>query len=802
MKNLLTLLALVTSTILLAQKAEITGTVYDDSGSPLEFANVLLMSAGDSTLYKGTVSEAGGHYALHDVSYGDYYIETSLVGLGSGTSAAFVVQKNHFEVPALKLQNGIEMEEITVTAKKPFIELKADKMVVNVANSAVNAGSSALEVLEKSPGITIDNNDNIILRGKQGVLVTINGKNQYMSGTEITRLLESMPSSNIQSVEIITNPSAKYDAEGNTGIINIVLKKNEKIGSNGSASSTFRQGLNTSHFHSLGLNYRSERLNVYGQGEYYNWGYSQDIDLRRNISYQDGITRFMQLSEMSEVGDGYNAKIGLDYSISDATTLGFMTKRNVGDEQDFNINNTNITGDNMPAFSKLAVDMNDNEDYASSTYNLNLTHKFNKDGLELTLDADMSDYRNDQLSNYDNFYRDNNNDEVADPFFLRNNQVIEIDIFAATADMKVPVSKELSFETGVKVSQVSTMANTLFESFQDDEWIDEIQRSNDFMYDEDVYAAYLNGNTTLAGYMVQAGLRLEHTKSRGMSATVGTDIPRSYTDLFPSISISRQLGKKHNLSLSYSKRLERPNYKDLNPFEDYLDQYTFERGNPLLNPQYSDAVGLTYALGNALFVAANYSHTTDAITEILEQNSATNTTFKTEANVDDTNSGSLTISVPRVWAEWWTMRINYTGFYNEFNSLLSDGNVLDNSSFGHNINLNNELLLGNGYNLEVSGFYQSRLVYGQLDIMPKGSVDMGISKRFLDGKLNVKVGVDDIFYTRNSGVSIDQEYINFQIHQERDTRRVKVNVSYSFGNEKVKRARNRKTSSSTESDRI
>jgi len=804
MKKLIYLLSFIfLSSFGYAQNGIIKGQVVDEEGQVLEYANVLLLNAADSSLYKGGLSEAEGKFVFERVAQGSYIVSSTMVGFGEAISEPVTSDgSGTVEIPTLQLTNGIEIDEVLVTAKKPFIELKADKMVVNVANSSVSAGNSALEVLEKSPGVIIDNNDNISLRGKQGVLVTINGKNQYMSGEEITRLLQNMPASNIQNIEIITNPSAKYDAEGNSGIINIVLKKNENLGTNGSISSSIRQGWKTSHNHNLNLNYRSENLNVYGGGEYYNWGWQQDLKLRRDIPFEDGNTVFDQTAQMEEDGDGFNLKIGLDWMITEKTTFSLLGKTNNGGEFDINDNTTNISGDNMPGFDLLTVETDGDEDYSNYTYNANIVHNFNDNGLSLTLDADWSTYENNSMINYDNFFKNDDGVEVASPFYLRNDQNTNIDIFASKLDLSIPVSEKLNLEVGGKVSMVETTNGTLFEFLdEDDQWVNQTDRSNDFMYNEDVWAAYVNGSGNLGSVMIQAGLRMEHTNSEGMSITLNNVVPRSYTDFFPSISLSRAINEKHNLSVTYSRRLERPNYKDLNPFENFLDQYTFEKGNPFLNPQYSNSFGLNYAMGRQLFVALNYSNTKDAITEVIEQRSEENQTFQTIQNLDDNNTFSLTLSAPRVWTEWWTSRLNYTAFYNEFKSAIPSG-VLDNSNLAHMFNLNNEIQLPGNWSMEVTGRYQTALTFGLFEIDPQGSLDFGFSRSLFDNKANLKIGIADVFRTRNSNVTIAQDDINLFVEQRNDTRRVSVNFSYRFGNQKVKAARKRSTAAEEESGRI
>jgi iron complex outermembrane receptor protein len=790
-------------TITSAQNGKVNGQIIDEKGIPLEYANILILNAADSTLYKGGLSEEEGNYVFDRIANGTYIIHSTMIGFGSAYSELFdITNSNTIDIPALQLTNGIEIDQVTVTAKKPFIELKADKMVVNVSNSSISAGNSALEILEKSPGVIVDNNNNISLRGKQGVLVTINGKNQYISGDEITRLLETMPASNIDNIEIITNPSAKYDAEGNSGIINIVLKKNENLGSNGSVSTQIRQGWRTSHNHNLNLNYRSEKVNIDGTGEYYSSGWEQNLALVRNIPFEGGSTSFDQLAKMGESGDGYNLSLGMDWNASKSTSISLLVKRNAGDEEDTNDNTTHITGDNAPSFNTLKVNTLGNVNDNRQNYNAGINHKLNDSGLEISFDIDYNTYGNEDFVNYDNFFLNANNEEVDAPYYLRNNRITDIDILASKLDITIPVSEKVNLEIGTKLSMVDTNNGTKFD-FKDTDgnWVDQIERSNDFTYGEDVMAAYINGSSSIGSYMIQAGLRIEHTESEGNSITLDKSVPQSYTDLFPSLSISKSINEKHNLSATFSRRLERPNYKDLNPFENYLDQYTFEKGNPFLNPQYTNAYGFNYSIGRQLFVALNYSHTTDAITDVIEQVSAENKNFQTNQNLEDFNNISITISAPKVWTEWWVSRLNYTGFYTDFKSAIPSG-TLNNQKFTNMVNLNNEFQIPGGWNLELSGRYQGKLTFGLFEIDPQGSVDVGLSKSILNGKGNIKLNVSDIFRTKNSNVRIDQDDLDLLVKQTNDTRRVTLNVSYRFGNDKIKAANKRTTAAEAESGRI
>ncbi len=784
-----------------AQNGIIKGIVTDSENAPQEFTNILLLNPADSTLIKGVVTNFDGEFIFEKLQKGEYLISATMIGFNDAYSQ--LIQSNNDEIilDNLILTEGVELSEVTVTAKKPFIEMKADKIVVNVENSTVNAGNSALEVLQKSPGVTVDKDNNISLRGKQGVLVMINGKNQYMSGDELTRLLESTPAENINSIEIITNPSSKYDAEGNSGIINIRMKKNENLGYNGSVNAGFRQGYRSNYNTGLDLNYRSSNINIYGSASMYDWAGFQDLGLMRVIPFEGGNTTFDQASDMTFDGRSYNGKLGIDFMITDKTTIGALYKFNDGRSDWYNDNMTLISGDNSPGFDRLDVLGEQLSNWTQHSYNFNVMHNFDDNGTSLSFDVDYSLYDSQGDNTYDNEYRDLNNARVLDPFNLRNLQSTDIRIFATMLDYTKTLQSGYSLELGAKVSMVQTDNDTKFEALENGEWMNQVDRTNNFIYDENVFAAYANASKSFGKINVQAGLRVEHTQSEGQSVTLDESVPRIYTNLFPSISLSHQVGESHSLSYSYSKRLNRPNYQDLNPFIEYLDDYTFQKGNPFLNPQYSDAIGVNYGFKNFIFLSANYSYTRDAITEVIEQFSADNQTFQTNVNLDNFNSGSLTLSTGIPWKELGMSRINITSFYNGFQSSIPSG-TLDNSSIGYNIYLGNEFNLPAGITFELSGNYRSGLTYGLFEISPEYGIDLGFSKDVMKGKGSIKLGLDDVFYTRQNTVKVRQDDISLDVRQRRDSRRVKLNFKYKFGNNKVKKARRRSTATDDATSRI
>lgn len=769
----------------------------------VEFANVLLLSAADSSLIKGQLSELDGSFVFESINAGSYILKASLIGSGINYSSIFTINGDEkIIIPTIKLVNGINIDEVSILAKKPLIELKADKLIVNVANSRISSGQTALEVLEKSPGVIMDYNKNLSLKGKQGVLVTINGKNQYLSGEELARMLENMPASNIQSVEIISNPSAKFDAEGSGGIINIVLKKNEKLGFNGNLSSTIRQGRKTSNFQNVDVNYGGSKLNAHASLEYVDNNSEKHMGLERNILFEGKNTNFNQETIQNRGRKSLSSKVVVDWTITPKTSFSFLSKIYSAKENETGNSTNFITGWNKPEFDQLLVTNDDNERDSNQNYNIHVVHKFNENGLELNMDSDYYIYSNNHSIYYNNKFVFNDNPELKESFLLRNIQRSGINIFASKIDLNIPINKDWKIDVGSKLSQVKSQNNTVFEFLNDNsEWENQISRSNDFLYNEQVLAFYINTTGTIAGFNVQAGLRMESTNTIGESITLERITPRSYTDLFPSVSVSKMFMDKHQFSLSYNRGLQRPNYQDLNPFEYFLDQFTFNRGNPLLNPQYSNTIGLNYAMGNALFVSLEYMNTTDAIIEVIEQDSEENKTFQTNQNLDNFNHLALSVSKPKVWTEWFTSRFNYTAYYTEFKSVIPSG-YLENKGLAHFVNVNNEIQLPKDWSLELTTNVQSSIRYGLFIISPKGNVDIGLSKRLMNNRAKLNISVSDLFYTDNTDVVINQDDIDLQVIQRNDTRRVTVNFQYSFGNQKVQSTKQRTTASAEESGRL
>ncbi|MGB3849650.1 MAG: TonB-dependent receptor family protein [Tunicatimonas sp.] len=774
---------------------EISGTVQDEQDQPLPFANVLLLSASDSALVKGTVADTTGAYVLSVPADARYLLSIQMVGYTPYFSEPFRAQQTQQREPVQLAEATTELGEVVVRSTKPMIEVTSNALVMNVEASPILQNGTAKEVLEKSPGVVVDQNGNISLKGKSNVLVYLDGKPTYMSNADLMRMLESMPAQNIEKVEMMDNPPAKYDAAGNAGIINIVRTAAAAVGLNGTVGVNLGRARYSRISPSVQLNYRQNKVNLFGDYSYFynkNIGYNT-IFRRIPNETQGGITTFDQTANRLNLPQGHNFRAGADWFLTERTTLGVLISGNDGRFEQEENNRTELGGVYDNPFDGLNAENFTNNRWRNLTYNVNFEQDWEKAG-NLSLDFDYVQRTNTNLQGNDNFYFSNDGEPVPNPLLVRTDAATDISIIAAQADYSRSLGKELQLEVGSKLSRVTTDNDLDFGTLLDGERVADTLRSNRFAYDEDITAGYVNLKKQWGdNWNVQLGVRGEHTYSKGESLTLDSLVRRDYFNLFPSASVSYTIPEQHSFSLSYSRRIDRPNYGNLNPFEFFLDRFTFQRGNPFLNPQYTNAFAFTYGLKNAVFLTLNYNHTTDAITDVLEQENANQTTFQTTVNLNQIKNYSANLSAPLPVAQWWMANLNLTAFYNDVLSPYSEGGVIDNSQFSYVLRAQNTFSLPKEVKLELTGFYQSPLIWGMFEVGSQYQIDVGVVKEF--GPLRVQASLNDIFDMRQNPVSIRQGDIDAEVVNKWETRVFRLNLSYRFGNQKIKKARRRGTAS-------
>lgn len=800
-------------------RGSINGQVATTSGKPLEFSTMMLLKATDSTLVKGAITDVSGKYVFESVGAGRYLVMAQQMGYRKTYSPAFALDEAHpaIEIPTLALPDESKsLTEVNVVAKKPFIEQQVDRTVVNVENSIVASGNTALEVLEKAPGVTIDRqNDQIQLKGKSGVIVYIDGKQTYLSQQEVSNLLKNTPSDNIATIEIITNPGSKYDAAGNSGIINIKMKKNKNFGTNGSFIVGTGYGwvnnlagarddlpkFNTS----LNLNNRTSKVNLFGNYSYVNRESAQTNELNRIIPFNGTTTYFDQRSFRPNRFEGHSYKGGLDYFINSKSTIGVLVNGFSNDWRSGGANSTLISNENRQLTSNPVTQTNMGELLQNVTGNLNYKYEFDGKGREWTADADYVRYKGHNDNNLSTIYYGPDGGTIRPQQDVRNNMPSEINILAFKTDYVHPLAKGAKLEAGLKSSFVKADNNSVFDTLQQESrvWLFDASRSNQFKYDENINAAYLNYAGKIGKKLkVQAGLRAEHTHSVGMSVTLDQRVERNYLNLFPTLFFSRQLDTNNVLNLSYSRRIDRPDYQNLNPFVFFLDPYTYQQGNPFLRPQYTNSVELTHVFKSTVSTTLGVSRTTDFINrETPRQIAAQNITYVTPENLGHLDNVNLTVSFPVSVTKWWRMQNNVSTYYTHYQTFYS-GTPFEVKLLAYNLYTSNNFTLSKTLTAELSAWYNSASQYGFYKASPMGAFSLGVQKKLMDGKANLKLNINDPFWLNQfNGRAIVQD-INFRVRSQWESRRVNLTFTYRFGNQNVKSERQRNSATSAEQNRV
>ena len=802
-------------------QGKISGQIIDDKNKIVEFASVTLLKAKDSTLVKGALSDQNGSFEFEKIPSGDYLVNISQMGYKKFYTPKFSLDS---ENPNVKLSNLILLEdskqlsEVQVVAKKPFIEQQLDKTVVNVENSIVSAGSTALEVLEKAPGITVDKDGNISLKGKQNVMVMMDGKPTYMSASDLANLLRNMQSSSLDKIEIMTNPPAKYDAAGNAGVINIKTKKNQNMGLNGSATVGFGYGFYRSlpkENGSLNLNYRQGKLNLFGNFSGNNRKSFQLNDIRRKfVENGKTLSGFDQIADSDKQNSSFSYKVGADYFIDSKNTIGFLINGMNGNYKEL-LDNQAIIKNSVGIMDSTSITKgNINNIWGNYSTNVNFKHVIDSMGREWTIDADYARYdtHNDmeyRTSKYDlsNILRQTRNEDGM--------TVSKIDIYAFKADLTFPINKTSKFEAGLKSSYVNSNNDMRFEFLTGDLQTHTIDptRTRDFLYKENINAGYLNYSKEIKKLSIQLGLRVENTIGKG--TLLGKELlDRNYTNAFPSVFLRQKLSTKHQVGMSYSRRIDRPSYEDLNPFLYFLDPYTFQQGNELLLPQFTDVVELTHTFMDAMTTTVNFSRTNGVMTQILQQNNALKLTYVTRINIGYVENMGISFSVPVPIAKWWFSNTYFNLYNNHYVGDIPKTTVdaqgisttiyqpLDARATTYQLNMTHQFTLPKKFSLELSGFYQSPFIEGQLVGKPMGQVSFGIQKKVLKDKATIKLNVNDIFWTNQFRGNFAFNDIDVQIANKWESRTARMTFTYRFGNNKVASARQRQTGLEDEKGRV
>lgn len=773
-----------------AKIGKVTGTIKDASQKGLQSVTISLLRAKDSSTIKFAVAAKAGEYEFVNIPVGKYLVSVTLVGYDKKFSTPFDISEAS---PAVDLgtitlnETAKNIGGVTVTAARPFIETKIDKTVVNVEASPTSAGATALEVLEKSPGITVDNDGNISLRGKAGVIIMMDGKPTYLSSADLANLLKNTPASALDQIEIMTNPSARYDASGNSGVINIKTKKGRAGGFNGSIMA----GITTSYFttkdgtlyvipksqNSINFNYRKGKINLFGN---YNPNYfrgrnrleiSRNVlnDNKESIGRNDVDTRFKfgNFNHMLKLGVDYtiDKKNSIGGSISGFDFSGHPTPRTVTTQYD----------ENLQPYSIMVSQTDNRIKFRNLTTNFNYRRVFDTTGRELGADFDFIAYDNESnMTLSTDFY--NGSNQPTGELLLKGHLPSQIKIFSFKSDYTHPI-KNGRIEAGIKSSFVENDNLVEYVRWDGVKWVEDA-RSNHFIYDENINAAYVNANKQVKKWSFQAGLRLENTIAKGYQVTNDSTFKRNFTNLFPSAFISYALNKTNQLTVSYSRRITRPNYQDLNPFIYFLDSLSYRKGNPFLLPQFTHNIELSHSYKSRLITTLNYNTTNSVISQILKPDG--DLIYLTADNVSKFRNIGIAITAPVPVTKWWNLNL-FTNVYNNKYDFFYNGEQIEVSFTSFMVNMTQTFTIKQGFTAEVSGFYRARGV-DQLSINePMYVVSFGAQKQVMKGKGTVRLNLRDPFWIQRYKGKTQYDIVDTRVQNRWDNRQVTATFTWRFG---------------------
>jgi iron complex outermembrane receptor protein len=807
MKILTTLLWLNATLTLTAQNAGIRGQLQNTEGVAVTFANLGLYNAADSSLYKAETSDEAGIFNLKGLGAGTYYLKASGIGFGIFQKSDIQLEANQtLDLGVLVLSaNTIRLDEMTVKASRVMVEIKPDRTVFNVEGTINSAGSDALSLLRKAPSVTVDNNDNINVLGRAGVLLYVDGKRLPLTGDDLTNYLQNLPAEQIDRIEIITNPGAKYEAEGNAGIIDLRLKRDQNLGANGSVNATYSQGI----YHKANLsgsgNYRNKRFNAFGTA-----GVGNNLGFHNMYfhSLQNGIVQD-EINNRKNDADNYNYRVGADFFLADHHTIGFLVGGSDNTRSNQSYNRITLAQQNTPGMidSILVANTNENNHRQQQTYNLN--YRFdNTKGRSLNIDLDYGNYLNDSKRYQPNLYYNATEDNVLTKIVNSFDTPSDIDIFTIQADYEDKLWGGV-LGAGTKFSQVISDNTFLFYDEPNGLPIRNDRRSNLFKYDEKVYAGYVNYARDLnKKWKFSAGLRAEQTDASGDLQAFLPELQEppvlfNYLSWFPNAGLTWDLAPKHSLALNGGRRINRPDYNVLNPFNNQISQLSYEKGNPFLRPEIVNNLELGYTLAYRYNFKLGYSRTTDQITRLIGPDAEDpRAGFITWANLADQTVFSFSASVPVQIFKWWNAYFNASASHLDNQADYGNGAIVDVQAFSYNIYQQHTFDLPLGLKGEVSGYYSGPGIWGGVFIYESSwGLNLGLQKKFLRERLNVRLSAEDLFYETGW-----DGYSNFNGLLATgggrwDSRRISLSLGYRFGNDNVK-SRKRSTGIETEAGRV
>jgi hypothetical protein len=799
-KTFLLLVLIISGFATSAQQNTIKGQVKDKDMTAVIAANILLYKS-DSTLLKGSITDAEGNFEI-GAAPGDYFLTVSMLGFEKMQTAKFTLGATEIKIlqEIIISQAPDTLKETTVTATKKLFEMQADKMVMNVENSVLATGNSVFEVLRKAPAVTTDKDDNIKLKGLISQIL-IDGKPAYLSGQALTDYLKNLPADAVSKIEIITNPSSKYDAAGAAGIINIRLKKNKAYGLNGTANIGGGFGKYGKINGGTNLNFRKNKVNIFGSAY---GGYSESynqLDYNSRIDNHGEVTLQDRDNYWNPKNTSASYKAGMDYNISSKSTIGILYRGGSDGTNSHTDNNSTFRGTAHNLLNYVTSTKDDRIRLYNNVLNVNYSIALDTAGNTWSVDADYARYSISGKDVNENHFYNPSSEEYRSPYIFRNTQPAETVVKAFKSDYTGFLPRKFKLETGLKFSKVKSDSELISDSLSNNNWQNDGSRSNHFIYNENIIAAYATLSKTFNKTSIQAGLRAEHTDSKGYSITLNKTDKRNYLDFFPTLFISQELNSSNQLNFSYTRRIDRAGYLSLNPFVMYIDPYTYFQGNPYLKPSYSNSFELKHSYKDLLFTALSYKHSTDVQTQVIRQNKATGVTANTSENADYSDYIRLDITASIPVTKWWSSDNNVGLAYNKDYSTIPEFSY-DTRAISAEFSSSHTFSLPGNYKVQTAFYYGIPTRSGIARILSWYEWDLGLQKELWNNRATIKVNATNIIGPSAYRAHYLSDNLDIVWKNKWEGKKLMLSFVYKFGSNSVKGSRNRNTASQQEQNRI
>jgi hypothetical protein len=784
-------------------QSKLEGRVAGANNQPLAGATVLLLRSTDSALIRGSVTTINGRYVFEKISPGSYIVSASTTEYTQGYSQPLaVIENENKEMPPLNLSTKISsLKGVTVVTRKPLYEVKLDRMIINVANNITATGTTVLDVLERSPGVIVDRQNNgVSINGKDGVVVMINGRKNYMPISAVVQMLAGMPADNVEKLEIITTPPANFDAEGNAGYINIVLKKNSQYGTNGSFSLTagYSRGLVTTA--TGNFNHRQKGWNLYGNYSLNRVESDQTARLYHGSFYQGDFLEDAANSYRDPVETISDLKIGVDYDLKKDLVIGALVSL-------FN------RGWNMDAFNEsfgytngkldTIVNVVNKEKHPLNSYDINLNLQKNYKNATLAVNFDYMNYKEKNPVSYINYYYDGSANFISDEY-VKSNKNTPVQLWVGTIDYDKKLGNKGSISAGVKTTFSSFTNVVEVDRLSQSMWVAIPELTATYFLDENISAAYANFEWSFNDKTkMKSGLRYEYTNSNLKTATEKNLVDKHYGKFFPSFFLSHNMSADKFIGFAYSRRITRPTFWNLAPFVIFMDPNTFFSGNPALQPAITDNANISLSLKSRV-ISFSYSFESSPITNFSPHvDPATNKQTLAAENQKNAKTLNLNLSLPINFTKWWNMQLSVSANYQELNGLYNNEPVALETKNGF-VSVLESIKLPKGYSFSVSGFYNSGGLFGISRAEGFGSLDAGVQKKFRSQKSTLRLNYTNILntvkYRFSANIPEKNLYSSAQILFSHPG--IHLTFTHNFGSEKVKAKRDRSTGTEEEKSRL